>query len=189
MLHHAHMACLSRAAAALRAAGDVPDFDPLDGGAAADLLLLLEKPGPTTLAGSALVSRDNDTATAEAIARFAAVAGLDRTRTVLWNAVPWWNGTIRVTGREVTAGQGALPGVLACLPRVRAAITAGRTAARARVLLESHGLAVFASAHPSPNVRAGHPALWRAIPDRWAEARAFLNALPGQVCPAPRDGR
>lgn len=191
------MACLTQAAATLRAPGNpphlgVPDFDPLDGGADAEALLLLEKPGPTTLAGSGLVSRDNDTGTAEAIARFAAAAGLDRRRTVLWNAVPWWNGTTRIAAPELAAGLRTLPSVLACLPRLRAAVLVGRTAARARGILEARGLAVFASAHPSPNVRAAFPHLWRAIPDRWREARLHLDQPPEvrpPVCPGPPTGR
>jgi hypothetical protein len=50
----------------------VPDFDPLDGGVNAQVLFLLEKPGPMAAedgkrAGSGFISRDNDDGTAEAI--------------------------------------------------------------------------------------------------------------------------
>ena len=186
MLQDPHMAALTACAAVLRHAGAVPDFDPMDGGVDAEALFLLEKPGPTTLGGSGLVSRDNDNATAEAIARFAAEAGFDRKRTVLWNAIPWWNGTTTVTSWEIAAGLAALPSVLACLTRLRAAILVGRTAGRAGPLLASGGLELFSSAHPSPNVRAGYPALWRAIPDRWRAAREHLDSLPEAntpVCP------
>ena len=49
MLDLPHMAPLKAYAAALRRPGtEVPDFDPLDGGVAARLLFLLEKPGPMT---------------------------------------------------------------------------------------------------------------------------------------------
>ena len=188
MLRDPHVAPLTAVAAALRQGGDVPDFDPLDGGTEAEALFLLEKPGPTTLAGSGLVSRDNDNATAEAIAVFSDRAGFERRRTVLWNAVPWWNGTIKVTGREIAAGLAALPCVLACLPSLRLAVLIGRTAGRAGPMLAARGLAVVRSAHPSPNVRAGYPALWRAIPDRWREARELLDRLPSPVCPGKRPG-
>jgi hypothetical protein len=57
--------------------GVVPDFDPLDGGVAAKVLFLMEKPGPMTddtarsgRVGSGFISRDNDDPTAEAIWRF-----------------------------------------------------------------------------------------------------------------------
>ena len=178
MLRAPHMAPLTDAVTGLRQHGDAPDFDPMDGGANAQALFLLEKPGPTTLGSSGLVSRDNDNATAEAIALFSVEAGFDRRRTVLWNTVPWWNGTVKVTGREIASGLAALPAVLACLPHLRVAVLVGRTAGRAAPLLAAHDLSLFSSAHPSPNVRAGYPALWRAIPERWREARACLDGLP-----------
>ena len=178
MLHAPHLAALTEVVGTLRQHGDLPDFDPLDGGVEAEALFLLEKPGPTTLGGSGLVSRDNDNATAEAIATFSAEAGFDRRRTALWNAVPWWNGTVKVTGREIASGLAALPPVLDCLDRLRVAVLVGRTASRAAPLLASRGLALFRSAHPSPNVRAGYPALWRAIPDHWRAAHEHLERLP-----------
>lgn len=79
----------------------VPDFDPLDGGIAAEVLFLMEKPGPRTdntgakgHAGSGFISRDNDDPTAEAILRFMEEAGIARKRSILWNTVPWWNGEV-----------------------------------------------------------------------------------------------
>ena len=78
----------------------VPGFDPRDGGRAARVLLLLEKPGRH----STTVSRDNPTPTARAVAAFLAQAGLPRHETVLWNVAPAWNGTPAVTAAEVRAG-------------------------------------------------------------------------------------
>ena len=95
----------------------VPGFDPRDGGAGARVLLLLEKPGPGALA-TGLVSRDNPAPTARAIRLFLEEAGLPREETVLWNLVPAWNGTMRVTGGEVREGLGHLARLLPLLPRL-----------------------------------------------------------------------
>ena len=178
MLGAAHMAPLADLARSLRAEGlpgdRVPDLDPLDGGTEARLLLLLEKPGPGA-ARSGFVSRDNDDQTAEATWHFLDAAGLARADVVLWNTVPWWNGTIRFTAAERARGLATLPRLLDLLPSLRAAVCVGRQAERARPLLEARGLHVLASAHPSPQVRAGNAARWRAIPDVWAQARTFLQ--------------
>ena len=127
--------------------------------------MLLEKPGRT----SAVVSRDNPTPTARALAAFLAEAGLPRGETVLWNLVPAWNGTPRVTAREVREGLGHLAGLLPILPGLGAAILAGRHAGAAASLL-GH-LRLVRSAHPSPNVRAAFPERWAAIPRLWGAAR------------------
>jgi hypothetical protein len=76
-----HVAPLTNYAASLRADGSqVPDFDPRDGGTAARVLFLFEKPGPMTAQrngrrGSGFVSRDNDDPTAEGIFTFMQQAG------------------------------------------------------------------------------------------------------------------
>ncbi len=163
-----HAAPLAAYAAGLRRSGvQVPDFDPLDGGTAARLLFVLEKPGPGIHPGG-FVSRDNDTPTAAAIRAFMAQAGLPRRETALWNLVPWWNGTTAVTAAERAAGVQALAGLLALLPGLDAAVLVGRTAGAARPLLG--GVRVLASAHPSPQVRAGFRERWDAIPEVWREA-------------------
>lgn len=175
MLSLPHMAPLAAYAQSLRArpGATVPDFDPLDAGANAELLFLLEKPGPRGQTG--FVSRDNPTGTAAAIRAFMADAGLPRGRTALWNAVPWWNGTTAIREPERRDGLHAVRALLLLLPRLRAVVLVGRTAGRARTVLEAAGLPVFASAHPSPQVRAGWPALWRAIPAEWAKAARLLD--------------
>ena len=168
LLSQPHIAPLAAYAAGLRHPGvQVPDFDPLDGGTAARVLFLLEKPGPG-IHPDGFVSRDNDTPTAAAIRAFMAQAGLPRAETVLWNVVPWWNGTTAVTRAERAAGVEALAGLLPLLPGLDTAVLVGRTAGAARGVLG--GLRVLASAHPSPQVRAGFRARWDAIPDMWRQA-------------------
>lgn len=157
----------------------VPGFDPADGGTRARLLFLLEKPGAMIARApeAALVSRDNATGTAQAIGRFMAEADIPRRETVLWNVVPWWNGTPLIRAAEHRDGLAALADLLPLLPRLEGAVLVGRRAGEAREMLEAHGLAVFASAHPSGQVRAARPELWAAIPARWREAAdAVLGA-------------
>jgi uracil-DNA glycosylase len=162
----------------------VPDLDPCDGGTDARLLLLLEKPGPG--AGrrdgdAGFVSFDNPSPTARAGRAFLREAGVPRGGVAIWNAVPWWNGTTRLTAAERRAGLDALDPFLALLPQLAAAVTVGRTAAAAGNRLAARGLAVFASAHPSPQVRAARPELWRAIPAVWREAAAAAG-LREEAC-------
>ena len=180
VLDQGHMRALAHYVRALngRGLGWAPDFDPLDGGAAARLLLLLEKPGPGLHTG--FVSRDNDTPTAAAIRAAMAQAGVQREGTVIWNAVPWWNGTTAIRAAERQAGLAALTTLLRLLPGLRAAVLAGRTAQGARTLFCTAGVPVFDCVHPSPNARAGPassvawmllPQIWRTAWDAAAECR------------------
>ncbi len=183
MLSLPHVAPLAAYAAQLRTrpSVEVPDFDPMDGGVTAQILFLLEKPGPMAALsrpgrqGSGFISRDNDNATAEAILRFMLEAGLPRTDTVIWNTIPWWNGTIHVTAMERTAGVHELRNLLALLPRLHTAVLVGRTAVQARPVLD--GLRLLESAHPSPQVRAGYRAMWDAIPGIWRQAAGPDSAV------------
>ena len=178
MLDRPHIAPLARYAQQIREHKgiEVPDFDPEDGGTQAHLLFLLEKPGPMTArqkagrAGSGFISRDNDDPTAEATFDFMLQAGIPRSEVVLWNVIPGWNGTRKVTASELRDGIGALQGLLRLLPRVRAIVLVGQKAAKAGPHIRDLGLAVFQSPHPSPIVRSTNPAAWRSIPDHWARA-------------------
>ena len=186
MLALPHIAPLAAGVDRIRAAGlpgdVVPDLDPLDGGAEARILFLMEKPGPGA-ARTGFVSRDNDDPTAEASWRFMQDAGLARGDVAVWNTAPWWNGTIRFTAAERARGLATLPAMLDLMPRLEAAVTVGRQAARAAPMLKGRGLRLYASAHPSPQVRAGNHALWRAIPAVWREAG---ESLPPRVAPEDR---
>ena len=169
-----HMRPLARLAASLRrdTGAYVPDADPLDGGVAARVLLLLETPGPAIRA-TGFVSRDNPTPTARNIRRFAADAALARGCTVIWNTVPW---TIHPEGArnrapraaEIRAGLALIPAFLAALPDLRCAILAGRIARAARDAIGD--LAVIEIPHPSPTIVCTDPAVAGRIRDgfRWA---------------------
>jgi len=186
MLEKPHIARLARYVDDLRAAHpnwEFQDFDPLDGGVHADILFLLEKPGPMTSPtgkrqGSGFISRNNDDPTAEAMFNFMTEAGIPRDRTVIWNVIPGWNGAIKMTTDEWHRGAEELKNLLPLLPKIRTVVLVGRKAERVRPLLKSMNLRVFSSAHPSPKVRSINPHLWKSIGEQWKEA--------GQTSERPR---
>ncbi len=176
------MRALVAYAAQLRAGGFVPDFDPLDGGVEARLLMLLEKPGPKTVppAGSGFVSMNTDDPTAKTIHRVLLEAGVPRSGVVLWNVVPWWNGTMAMTAAEKRAGAAELSGLLCRLPQLRGALLAGNAAwewGRPRLL--GSGLALFRCVHPSGQARAGPASQqgWRQLPHIWRSAWGAVAGL------------
>ncbi len=183
MLTLPHMVPLTAYAATLRLRGsvEVPDFDPLDGGTEAQVLFLLEKPGPMTAqsgkrTGSGFISRNNNDATAAATFRFMQEAGIPRDLTVIWNVIPWWNGTVTVTNQELREGVECVKDLIRLLPNIRAVVLVGQKAATAQAYLASTGLPLFISDHPSPQVRARWPERWRAIPLEWAKVRRLIGS-------------
>lgn len=133
----------------------IPDFDPWDGGCNAELLFVLEAPGPRAIA-TGFVSRDNPDETAKNFLELMAAAGLPRSRTALWNIVPWYigeAGRIRAArSADLRTGFPHLLRLLELLPRVRGVVLVGRKAqrigsalARAHPELHQHRMS-----HPSP---------------------------------------
>jgi len=186
LLSERHVLNLATYVEELRALGrgEVPDFDPLDGGDEARVLFLFEKPGPMTSSkrgqertGSGFISRDNDDPTAEATFLFMQKAWLDRRLTAVWNIVPWWNGTRAIRADELRAGLNALDDLLKLLTSLRVVVLVGRKAGRAHSHLQRMGLPVLQSAHPSPIVRASRPKSWQSIPYQWAGALPFVDTV------------
>lgn len=184
MLSAPHMAPLAAFTGELRTRlpGDVPDFDPLDGGIYASVLFLFEKPGPMTdatrqgNAGSGFISRNNDDLTAKATHAFMIEAGIPRFETILWNLVPWWDGHISFTGADRTTALRELSRFLALLPWLHTVVLVGRTAQKART--QFGDLRVIESPHPSPKVRATNRAQWNSITEIWRAAGSpFSSAL------------
>ena len=164
--------------------GFVPDFDPLDGGARARLLLLLETPGPRIYT-SAFVSRDNPTGTAANLFRFTREAGLPRREMLLWNTVPWVihqkGARNRAPSRtEILEGLRELPALIALLPRLKGIILAGRVAGMGRSTLADlrPDLPVVEIPHPSPTFVCTSPEVSRRIRDGLVRARTWLPAAP-----------
>lgn len=183
MLDLPHIVPLTRFAADLRQryGVEVPDFDPADGGTEARILFLKEKPGPMTSAsrpgrtGSGFISRDNDDPTAEATLRFMHAAGISRRETLMWNVVPGWNGTRKITRAELLDGIAEVRNLMRLLPRIEVVVLIGNKAAKAEPLLAGANVRIFRSIHPSPIVRASRPSEWAKIPTQWAEAAAALR--------------
>ncbi len=177
------MQALNRFAASLRERhGVVPDFDPLDGGPAARLLLVLETPGPGT-APMRFVSRDNLTGTAANLRRFLDAAGIARRDSVIWNAVPWIIHASHARNRpprraEKTLGLVELPPLLQLLPRLAVVVLAGRVAADAEPLIATArpGLPVLLMPHPSPTIVCTSPAIPASIARILGEASALVAA-------------
>ncbi len=188
MLSLPHIAPLTAFAEKLRLRGsvEVPNFDPLDGGTKSRVLFLFEKPGPMAAEGkgSGFISRNNDDPTAEAIFEFMHKAAIPRELTVIWNLIPWWNGTVKVTATEQKQGAACLADLLRLLPKLRAVVMVGRKAGTARPYLETTGMKLFESDHPSRRVKARWADRWNAIPREWAKAGAYVAAGRG---PTPQE--
>lgn len=155
--------------------GQIPDFDPWDGGINAKVLFLYEKPGPRAFE-SGFISRNNDDPTAEISFKFLQLAELKRRDVVAWNIIPGWNGTIKVTSSELRKGLECLDELTELLRKLRVIILVGRNAGRAKQLLEASlpKIAILQSYHPSPKVRACAPEKWKAIPTVWAQAKRYF---------------
>lgn len=176
LLHAPHAKQLREFAERLRKQAPnrvVPDFDPVSGGIDAKVLFLFEKPGPKTdcqNGGSGFISIHNNDATAEATHRFLAERDLPLKECLFWNAVPWWNGTRRITSKERTQAQKALEELIGMLSKLRAVVLVGRTAHRLGSQLEIQvgpQCNLYKSWHPSPIVRATNRSRWESIPGSW----------------------
>ena len=177
-----HMTKLNAYVEGLRARkGDVPFFDPFDGGSGARLLLLLETPGRSA-AAIRFTSRDNPTGTARTLRRMFDGSGIDRYDTAIWNAVPW---VIQTAGKRLRApraaerkdGASELGALLENLPHLEVLILAGRVAQR---LEESFhrlrpAIAIFGCPHPSPVYVNTSPAIPAQIEDVFARAARIVR--------------
>jgi uracil-DNA glycosylase len=159
LLSQRHIESLARLVESMRKAKGsdykIPDFDPLDGGIDAQVLFLLEAPGRKAVT-SGFVSRNNPDETAKNFYLLNAEAGIDRRRTVTWNAVPWYIGSetkIRPAKRDdVRAADAWLVEVLERLNRLRFAVFVGRKALHAQSVVRDSrpDVEVMTMPHPSP---------------------------------------
>lgn len=180
MLFQPHIAPLIEFVQQLRKrdTNEYPFFDPLDAGVNAEILFLFEKPGPMTVpkgrlskSGSGFISRDNDDPTAEATFSFMEEAEIPRSKSVIWNTVPCWNGRRKILQNELEDGIRDLRSLLPLLPDVKKIVLVGRKAERAKSLIQRGSqYQVFTSAHPSPLVKASYREKWDLIPEQWRKA-------------------
>ncbi|MEM5299080.1 uracil-DNA glycosylase [Burkholderia sp. JPY481] len=181
----------------------VPDFDPWDAGVAAEVLFLLEAPGAKAVA-STFVSRNNPDETAKNMFELNRDAGIARTRSLLWNAVPWYIGEedrtrIRAaTAADLERGLEPLPRLIGMLPNLRAVVFMGEKAQRAREQVEQlrPDLVLFSSPHPSPLFVNNRPGNRDIILGVLREVAKYLDDSPGaapmpiasaNTCPAVSD--
>ena len=154
--------------------GEVPNFDPYDGGVDAEALFLLEKPGEKAIE-SGFVSRNNNDDTAANILRFMKEADIPRKKTCLWNAVPGRKSPGKPTALEIQQGAAALADLLRILNNIKVVVLVGNEADRAWFSAKNmRPLPIIKSAHPSPTTRKYNPDMWREIPAQWAKVKPFL---------------
>jgi hypothetical protein len=157
----------------------VPWFDPADGGVDADILYLLEAPGPKATVergGSGFISCDNNDSTAENAWRTRVEAGVERRAVVHWNVIPYYLGSatkIRPWGAADVAAVGPLLSeLLGLLPALRAVILGGRAAQRTwdDHAPSDHSLVVRRAPHPSPTNLNTRPHARAAVVEAWRSA-------------------
>jgi len=107
----------------------IPYVAPLYGGINAEVLTILQDPGPKTQsdAGSGMLCAENDDPTAELFSNCLDAAGLDVARTIPWNAYPWYINK-SPTASQLNAGLIPLRRLLDLLCKVRVVILMGRKA-------------------------------------------------------------
>lgn len=177
-----HIAPLSKFVQQLRSQvpnGIIPEFDPWDGGIDAEVLYLLEAPGPkASLSG--FISRNNPDETAKNFFVLNMEAGIPRKRTISWNAVPWYIGTgTKIRGaktKDINEGLPSLFELITLLPKLRAIVLMGRKAeyASKELELKKPDLKIFRTPHPSPLYCNRAPANRQAIRDALHEVALFL---------------
>ncbi len=178
-----HVRLLNERVDALRKVhGQVPYFDPHDGGLHASVLVLLETPGPSELTVR-FVSRDNPSPTQKNLATFLREAAIPRDQTLLWNAVPW---VIRAAGArprpprraEIDVGLQELGALLPLLASLKIVVLAGRIAQQAAPYLRQTrpDLQLYCMPHPSPLSVCVSPSVGARISD-------VLSEISGQLTP------
>ncbi|QNF15418.1 uracil-DNA glycosylase [Aeromonas jandaei] len=127
----------------------IPNFDPWDGGINAEVLFLLEAPGPRAR-NSAFVSMNNPDETAKNFFLACQTTGIERKRIVIWNIVPWYIGSdtrIRAANAsDIKQGISSLADLLSLLPKLRAIVLVGKKAQRA----EKHLTTIAPSSNSLP---------------------------------------
>ena len=179
----AHVAPLNELVHRIRSAKGctdcVPYFDPADGGVEAEVLFVLEAPGPKAVA-SGFVSCDNPDLTARNMTEILSEAKILRKQLVVWNIVPWYlgNGTkiSPPTKAETGAGLVFLRQLLPLLPKLKAVVSVGLHSQQATKNLDLPAtIQQFASYHPSPRYIHLHPDNRGRIVQAFSEVAAHLK--------------
>lgn len=128
----------------------VPHFDPDSAGVEAEALFVLRDPSTAAAEGSGFISIDNNDPTARANTMFYDQTGLDRKRTLHWNAVPWEVGS-RPIAREASRARPYLLELVQMLERLKVIVVLGKPARESWELLYfDPGVPVIKCPHPNP---------------------------------------
>lgn len=158
----------------------IPYFDPWDGGVEAEVLFLLEAPGPKAR-NSGFISMNNPDGTAKNFFELIHAANIDRRRIALWNTVPWYIGSgdkIRpASTSDIVSGVESLADLLRLLPRLRVVVLVGAKAKKIEKHIQSIApdLEVFSSPHPSPMFVNRRPGNREMILNSWIAVRLFME--------------
>ena len=155
-----------------------PYFDPNDAGINAKILLLFEKPGRMTdpsNGGSGFISQDNNDESARATKKFLSDAKIDRSEIIIWNTIPSWNGTRKITKSERDEAGKFLKQLLDITKEVSVIILVGKEAQKMIKIVDLSNYHIFLSPHPSPINRASRRKEWERIPQIWSEAKCMLK--------------
>lgn len=140
----------------------IPFFDPLDGGQYAEILFLLEAPGPCAVK-SGFISRNNPDPTAKNFFELNKSAGLNREKTISWNIVPWHigdeNNNIRPANEDdITLGKPWLLELFQILENIKFIVLVGKKSQSIHVWLSAETNAhIFALHHTSNRVKHSYP--------------------------------
>lgn len=172
---------------------NIPHFDPLDGGINAEVLFLLEAPGPRAVK-SGFVSRNNDDPTARNFLALNHEAGITREGTIMWNIVPQYLGDVnsirRPTASELRVGITHLFELLNLLPELRVVVFVGAhayNAANQALSIQRPDLELFRCGHTSnQHLNRNIPINRQNILNIFHEVLAYLEIKKPQVKPQSR---
>ncbi|KAA9129678.1 uracil-DNA glycosylase [Marinihelvus fidelis] len=159
----------------------IPFFDPWDGGTEAEVLFLLEAPGPKAR-NSGFVSRNNPDETAKNLFELLNEAGIPRKSSVVWNIVPWYIGSgtkIRPAKlTDISAGMTSLDELIGLLPKLRCVALVGRKSQQAEYHLQERYplLIIEQTPHPSPMFINRRPENRTVLLDRLCHIRKLLES-------------
>ena len=132
-----------------------PDFDPESGGIHSSVLLLLQSPGPK-VSVTGFVSADNPDQTAENLSCLLKLAGLSRSKVLIWNIVPWQlsaDGVVAPTPQHLADAAPATLELLSLLPALNVVVLVASKAElgwRHVATRSTVSAAVLTCPHPSP---------------------------------------
>lgn len=120
-----------------------PYVAPLYGGVNAELLNVLQDPGPMTQKGkgSGLICLENDDPTAENMANLLSGVDISPARAMIWNAYPWFINR-KPKAKELSDGAKVFFQIINLLPKLRVVMLNGRVAQAMWEVARSQGLSL-----------------------------------------------